>query len=288
MDLLAVWDFDDPAESEAKFRSLLPTGDAGIDAEVTTQIARSLGLQLRFEEARLLISTVREAQGRALVRYHLEKGRIANSSGDPKASIPDFEQAFQLAEELGEEYLVVDAAHMLGIVEEPVGALDWNYRAIGMAEAASDENARGWLGSLYNNTGWTLHGQGRFNEARSLFEKALAFRVEQGKAGPIRVAKWSVGRCLRSLGRIDEAFEIQYELLKRKHDGCVCEELGELQLVRGRSELAAKWFGRAYEELSQDPWLSADEPERLDRMKGLAESIIPIEERNYGCNETRR
>jgi len=271
-DLLSVWDFDDAVASEARFRALLPTGDVGPDAEVTTQIARALGLQGRFEEARSMQEGARAVDGRALVRFHLERGRLANSSGDPKSSIPDFEAALELAENLGEEYLEIDAAHMLGIVEAPAVALEWNIRAIKMAEAAKDSRARGWLGSLYNNAAWTLHGQAKCEEALGLFERALSFRVEQGRPEPIRVAKWSVGRCLRSLGRIDEAFEIQYELLKRKHDGYVCEELGELHLVRGRSELVAKWFGKAFEELSRDPWFASNEPERLARMKRLADS----------------
>jgi len=47
-----------------------------------------------------------------------------------------------------------------------------------------------------------------------VFQKALQWREEQGKVKPIRIARWCVGRTLRSLGRIEQALEIQQALLE--------------------------------------------------------------------------
>jgi len=46
----ALWDFDDPAKSHAKFVEALSSNPGSAD-EIRTQIARSLGLQDKFAEA---------------------------------------------------------------------------------------------------------------------------------------------------------------------------------------------------------------------------------------------
>jgi hypothetical protein len=58
---------------------------------------------------------------------------------------------------------------MLGIEAPPEEKLDWNLQAIRYAENSSDERAKRWMGSLYNNSGWTLFDQGRYPEALELF-----------------------------------------------------------------------------------------------------------------------
>jgi tetratricopeptide (TPR) repeat protein len=51
----------------------------------------------------------------------------------------------------------------------------WNSTALQYAEASTDERARGWCGSLYNNLGWTYHDQGDYERALECFQKALQF-----------------------------------------------------------------------------------------------------------------
>jgi hypothetical protein len=46
-----------------------------------------------------------------------------------------------------------------------------------------------------------------------MFEQALFAREETGEAGQIRIARWCVERALRSLGRVEEALEMQRQLL---------------------------------------------------------------------------
>ena len=54
-------------------------------------------------------------------------------------------------------------------------------------------------------------------------------------------------------------------------DGFVFEELAECCLLLGRGDEARKHFAAAYVELSQDPWLTRDEPQRLARLKELSQ-----------------
>ena len=68
-----------------------------------------------------------------------------------------FVEAFNLAHEHGEDFLAVDAAHMMGIVEDAGDQLGWNLTALEMARGSADERAAGWQGYLYNNLGWTYH-----------------------------------------------------------------------------------------------------------------------------------
>ena len=186
-----------------------------------------------------------------------------------------FVEAWELAQTLKEDFFAVDAAHMVAIAGPPHSALEWNEKAVSVAEDSEDERARNWLGSLYNNIGWTYHDQGQYPIALKSFEKALEYRVRQGKRELIMVGRWCIGRCLRSMGRVDEALEIQRELLASRElhmepDGYVHEELGECLLAQGNKAEAAIHFGKAYAALSADPWAQANEKDRLERMRKLS------------------
>src|SRR5690349_11666078 len=90
-DIDSLWDYNDPAATKERFRAVLPaarsSGSPGSLAELLTQIARTEGLQGRFDEAHATLDEVVEmlprATPRAHVRYLLERGRAFNSSGNP-------------------------------------------------------------------------------------------------------------------------------------------------------------------------------------------------------------
>lgn len=294
-DLDALWNFDDPPASEAAFQSAAEAarsaGDVPDFAEVLTQVARAQGLQRRFDDAHrtldeaasLLRAADESARGRpgrasrARVRLLLERGRVFNSSGRKDEARPLFVEAWDAARAASFEALAVDAAHMVAIVETPDEAILWNERALEFAERASEPRARKWRGSLLNNLGWAYHERGTFPKALAAFEGALAAREEAGIAAQIRIAKWCVARCLRSLGRVEEALARQEELQREldeavAHDGFVQEELGECHLALGRMAEAQPYFARASEILSTDPWFVANEAPRLERMRALASS----------------
>lgn len=274
-----VWNFGDPAASEQLFRAEAAQRRGAERAEVMTQVARAQGLQRQFDAAAATLDDV-EAAGEwpafVLVRLLLERGRVLNSSGRAAEARPLFERACELAARSEEDDLAVDAAHMIAIVAGDDEAMEWNLKALSMAEASSCHRARRWAGSLHNNIGWTLHGMKRYDEALAHFEAALAARVEQKEDELIRVARWCIARCLRSLRRLDEALVVQRELLREHElrgtaDGYVCEELGECLHELGRTEEARPWFAKAHETLSADPWLAEREPERIERLAKLGE-----------------
>lgn len=289
-DFEALWDYGNPAATESRFLEALAQAEAtaSLDylAQLETQIARTQGLRADFDTAASWLDRAEarcadaEARGEdvrtARVRLLLERGRCLNSSGRPADSVPLFEQALAQAEAAGLENLAVDAAHMLGIAVPGADGLDWNLGAIARAEAATDPQARRWLGSLYNNTGWSLHDLGRFDEALDLFEKSLDFRLAQAAAKPIRIAQWCVARCLRSLGRNDEALARQLALrddfaATGEDDGFVHEELGELYLLAGRPDEARPEFAAAFRLLGQDPLFARNEAARLERLQALGQ-----------------
>jgi tetratricopeptide (TPR) repeat protein len=146
------------------------------------------------------------------------------------------------------------------------------------AEQSADESARRWLGPLYNNLAWTYHDRGDFAEALELFRKGVAFREQRPQdAEPLRIARWSVARALRSLGRYDEALAMQRELLAEyeragKVSGVVFEEIGECLLATGRADDAKAWFAKAYPELLSEGW-GKWEPQRVDRVKRLGDVV---------------
>ena len=280
-----LWDYDNPAVTERKFRELLAqtraSGNISYLAQLLTQIARTQGLQRRFEDAhRTLDEADRLLTGqdaRPRIRYFLERGRVFNSSGNPGESRPLFLRAWELAKASSEDFYAVDVAHMMAIIEPPEHQLEWNFKALELAESSSDPRARRWKGSLYNNLGWNYFDAMQYEKALEIFHKALRWREEQQSLKEIRIAKWCVAKTLRMLGRVEEALEMQKVLLDeyeriREKSGYVYEELGECLLAVGRRDEARRFFSQAYNELSKDEWLVANEPDRLKRLDELGKS----------------
>lgn len=278
-----LWDYEHPDQTEAKFVELLPaaraSGDRSYYGELLTQIARSQGLQRNFDAAESTLAIVEKMLSEDLVRmktrYLLEKGRIYNSSGSKDRAKPFFLEAYELARAGHEDYYAIDAIHMLQIVEPPDKQLEWAEKAIAMAEQTGDERAGRWLGPLYNNTGWTYFDLKQFDKAMELFEKSLAWRQGQQDAAGTRIAKWTIGRTLRETGNFDEALQMQRALENEfdseglDPDGYVFEEIAECLLALNQEGAAKPYFKRAYDILSKDEWLVANEPLRLERLKKL-------------------
>lgn len=268
------WDYGDPAGTEGRFRGLLESGieDAGYRLQLLTQLARTLGLQERFAEAQRVLDDVAqkmEPGSVVQVRYLLEQGRVYTSAGQPERSAPLFMEAARLAEQIGADYYAVDALHMMGIVAPRGERLGWNEKAIAYAEKAADPRARNWLGSLYNNVGWTLFEQERYEEALAAFERALVQREAQGDEAAIAIARWCVARVLRALGRVEEALTMQRELeALPEPDGFNFEEIAEGLLALGRVEEAKPYFRLAHQLLSEIGWVAQDE-ERMARLARL-------------------
>jgi tetratricopeptide (TPR) repeat protein len=281
MDIESFWEYSDPSASEVRFRTALEAASGDERLELLTQIARTYSLRGRSEEAHGLLDEIEpELTGAGYppkVRYELERGRAYNSTGVIEKAQAHFQAAWEIGRTAGLEGLAVDAAHMLAITYSgQPEALDWANRGLAIARASGELKARALIPAMLNNAAWDLHDQGRFQEALLLFEEALTEWTATGKEPQIEIARWSVARCLRSLGQLEQALSIQLELesahpLTGISSGFVNEEIGENLWALGRLDLAKTYFRKAVEELSQDDWLVQNEPARLNDLKSKAE-----------------
>jgi len=278
-----LWDYNNPAETEKAFRSvLLCKSEARLEyfLELETQLARTQSLQRNFVLAHEILDKVKDRMKTEMfvvrIRYFLERGRTYNSNNQKEEAVKQFKEAFKLSTKYGQEYFAIDAAHMLGIAFVYPENLEWNEKAVKIAETSEDEKSQKWLGSLYNNMGWMYHSKDEYSSALIYFEKALKYQEEGQAIEKILIAKWCVGRCLRSLGKIDEALAIQKSLnLERETEsleqsGYVFEELGELLLLMDRKEASKMYFSKAHQILSSNIWLQTNEKPRLDRLRNLS------------------
>ena len=282
-DFDALWDYNKPAQTEARFRELLPvaekSGNASYLAQLLTQLARAQGLQRNFADAHQTLNRVEpmltDDLPVARIRYLLERGRVFNSSCKPAEAKPFFVEAWDRAQVAGEDSLAIDAVHMLAIVATPDEALEWNKKAIALAANSASEKARGWLGSLYNNLGWAYHGKGEFAKALEVFEKDAAWFEARQKKEEWMIARWSAARTLRSLGRLDEALQRQRALLRERQeqqltpDGYVFEEIAECLQALGRTGEARPFFSQAHGLLRADAFLVETERQRIERLREL-------------------
>jgi tetratricopeptide (TPR) repeat protein len=282
----ALWSFDDPVASEQRFRAEMARHAPGSREalEAATQVARAEGLQRKFAATDSTLDGVARvldrAPARVGVRYLLERGRRQNSSGRPRDAMPLFAQALATSERdmlPDAAFYRVDALHMLGIAAEPAERLDWDLKALAAADAASEARARGWRGSLLHNIGWAYHERGDYQRALEAWQKALAAREAAGDVARTPLARWTIARGLRSLGRLDEAEAIQRALAAdhaaaNTEDGYVYEELAEIALARGDAAAAKPWAAKAYALLKDDAFLAADEPARLARLARIGDA----------------
>ena len=277
----SIWNYNDPAATAIKFEALIDTAkstDEDYYLELMTQIARTQSLQMNFDSAHIILDQVEKQLTTdkviPTIRYNLERGRTYNSANKKEKASKFFTKAYDLALTNNQDFYTIDAAHMLAISESAEKQLDWNLIALELSEKTQDERAKKWQGSLYNNIGWTYHDQGEYDKALIYFEKALADRELKNDKEAIFIAKWTVARTYRSLGKIDEAIDLQEQLMKemiqdgKTEDGYVYEELGECYYSID-PEKAKPYFKKAYDLLSQDQWMSANELERLERLKQL-------------------
>jgi tetratricopeptide (TPR) repeat protein len=281
-DFDSLWDYDHPNLSEKKFRELLPAAVDSLDisylAELLTQIARAEAMQRKFQEAQKTLDRVEKAlpkaEQRVSVRYLLERGRVLTLSGKAREARPRVQEAYNLATIFKMDLHAIDAAHMMSIAE-PEKALEWNLKALDLAEKSLDEKTRKWRGSLYNSIGWNYFDQKEYQEALFMLQKALEFCEHLDDPLKIRTAKWSVAKVLRIIDHTEEALEMQRKLFEEyqaegKRNGYVYEEIAESLLVLGQEQEAQEWFAAAYAELSKDPRVARDQ-KRLTRLKELGQ-----------------
>ena len=113
-------------------------------------------------------------------------------------AVPLFEQAAELGDHLGEEFLAVDALHMLAIADADHAEL-WTRSALEYASTAHDPNTRRWMVALHNNLGWSLHGAGRLTEALVEFQLAEQWAERVGTPAQQQYARDAIAECEHAL-----------------------------------------------------------------------------------------
>jgi tetratricopeptide (TPR) repeat protein len=207
-----LWDFNDPAGSERRFREVAAASDGDERATMMTQVARALGLQEKYDEGLRVLDSLSGGGPEVVARIALERGRLLRSSGNPVAARPQFAEAERLAEKAGRDDLRIDALHMTALAADPEDQLAVNLAALDLARGSSDPRARDWDASLLNNIGMTYADAGDHAAALAHFEEALEARERIGDVPSIRVARWMVAWSLRNLGRHKEARALQHAL----------------------------------------------------------------------------
>jgi tetratricopeptide (TPR) repeat protein len=281
-DFDALWDYPNPAESERRFRALVPvaeaSGDASYLAQLLSQIARAQCLQRRYGDAD---ATLDRAEALLTAESHLprvrcllERGRIRNDQlqGDRGRAV--FLEAWEIGRRERIDNHAVDAAHMLGIIAPQAEAVEWHLRALEYARQSPDPKARRWAATLSNNLGWTYSAAGEHQKALDLFHESRRLREEQGNRDGERIARWSIAKTLRLMGRVEEALAMHEAIAGEmqaagESDGYGHEEMAECLLALGRADEARPHFAQAYEVLSKDPWFPPTEPDRLERLRRL-------------------
>jgi len=235
-----LWDFSDPAASEERFREAADddTHPAHVRAVLATQLARALGIQGRTAEALAVLEAV-AAEGipaedperdaaEVRARVAIERGRILAAADRRAEAVPELTRGVREAALAGSPFLVLDALHMLALNDEGHEE-EWAAEGLDVLSTSRDPRVLRWGVALHNNLGWTMHDAGRAEAALAQFEQAVESADRYGTAEQQHVARWSVARCLRTLGRTEEALDLQRELARaRPDDPYVQAELAEL------------------------------------------------------------
>ena len=222
-DFDTLWDYAHPDETERKFREILPqarqANDPSYLAQLLTQIARTQGLQQRFDDAHRTLDEVEsmltDDLKLARVRFWLEQGRVLNSSGDRVRAMARFAQACMLAQIENFSRYAIDAMHMMAIAEsDPAKQVELNLLGIAMVD--KDPSQRGWLWSLYNNVAESYGLLHEYQTALDYILKLIEFQKEKGEPDPYTLK--DKARFLRLTGHPEQALPIIKPLAQQNPD----------------------------------------------------------------------
>lgn len=286
-DVDGFWNFDDLAATEVSIRGRLPAEASGPWTEESlgalTQLARLQALQGKLVESKAtleqadsflpLIDPARRLNGE--IRCELERGRWWCLSKMPAKAQSHFSRAWDLALQSERMFFAIDAAVMISDIQPLKQRPAWFRKALDLAEASQQGDGRLWLGQLYMLEGWQSFDAHRYVDALESFAKSLDHHQGTGDIPGVRVAKWSIGRTMRALGRHHEALRVQQEILedlKREGqaNGHVDLEIAECMQALRLHEEARPFYGSAHKLLADNAWYSDNHPWELKRIQKLS------------------
>lgn len=234
-ELDALWLPGDPIASEERLAAAVGEPDRSelVRAELETQRARALGLQGRFAEAESLLESLEPASGSLEVRVLLERGRLLLGEERAEDAIPVVEAALRAARREGSIPLAVESALVLAGADRP-HAQQWIEEGLADLAGTGDPRTLRWGVMLHHLRGWTLLRDGDTAAALVSFEDAVEFAEDFGTPDERFAVQWALGRCLREMGRIQEAVAIQRRLsAERPGQRAVDAELAALAGLTG-------------------------------------------------------
>ena len=209
--LSRMWDYADPRVSESRLRAARDAAAAAEEPverdELTTQVARALGLQGEYASAEAELAAISSDVPVVQVRVLLERGRIANSSSDRAGAVRRLHEAARLAREHSLTYLLVDALHMLAIADPAYSGL-WTDQGIEVAQRA-DEQTQVWMIALSNNRGWDFFDAGDFAMARQYFEQAEQWADRMGTRRQQQLAREALAECDAAIRAAEPARDVR-------------------------------------------------------------------------------
>lgn len=276
----AQWDSNSPAQNEARLTAAYSKASDDITrGEILTQVARAQALQARFGDAHRSLDIVRPALNSLppliSVRYTLERGRTFNQAGEVKKAQRWFRAANLLAQRYELDTFAIESMRLVAQTESGSTALDWNLRALKLAETSPQSEAGSHIGNILNHIGWLYQDQKNYVKALEYLRRSLAWHEERQTGKPLLVARWSLGKLLRLAGDPEKALGLQLEahrgwLKLNEQDGQVLEEIAENLRELGRRDEAKQYFAQAHRILSQDPLMVRNEGARLNRLQTLS------------------
>lgn len=233
-ELDSLWDFNDLEVSAERFRTAADDPDLSpvIKAELLTQVARALGGMGEREQALVVLdrahAALTEPSDVVDARIALERARV-NIAGKRNAeAVAELLTAVRKASAAGSAFIALDALHMLALVDEGHEE-EWAHEGIEALDSVTDPRTRRWGIAFHNNLGWRLLYAGKPEAALDHFESAWHFATQVGTENQRFITRWAKAKCLRALGRTDEAIAIQRELAaERPSETSVAVELAEM------------------------------------------------------------
>lgn len=231
-----------------------------VETEALAQVARcNLALSNKEEGRKWLEDAARrgsDSDPMGWSRYLSVKGRFEWKDGDLKKARATFDEMYVYCNTNALWGRAVDAANMIAIVaESPEEQIEWSLRGIDAAESGGVES---WLGPLWNNLGATYYDTKKFDLALEAFLKARNYHWQYSNESAKLHADYHVGMAYRAVGQLDKAAEWLRPVLawaERLGDhsviGQACEELGEIDLARGKKNDGLTLLRRARDEYKQ-------------------------------------
>jgi len=263
-DIMALWDYKNPALSEQRFRDALATARGDEALILHTQIARTYVFRKDFQKARDILQPVelqlQSAGAEVQVRYWLELGRTyASHQHSEQSQTPEakdsarlaFDKALATAQQARLDGLAIDAMHMFVFVDTAAeDQLKRGKQALALVEASQQPEAKRWEASVRSNLGEALYELGRYDEALFQFKQTALLREQASNPTAARDAHWHVARVLRMQKHYEQALAIQLGLERDseamgdpKH--YIFEELALLYRALGSEERAKHYTALA-------------------------------------------